>query len=160
MICAGVCHKGQRAAKLPRCLAPSGLDLVPLGVGGLLAVAGVLLQALFRNPLAEPFVLGVSGGAAIGALLAMIVSAPVATTQFGAVAGALAAVAIVYFLARSGGTARLLMTGVVIASGCGALISEMLAVADASRVRSMVFWLAGDLGWAPSPTDSVFSVIV
>src|ERR1041384_8269121 len=71
--------------RLPRLLAA-------FGVGGLLAVAGVLLQALFRNPLADPFVLGVSGGAAIGALLAMIVSASVAATQFGAVSGALTAV--------------------------------------------------------------------
>jgi iron complex transport system permease protein len=139
--------------RLPRLLAA-------FGVGGLLAVAGVLLQALFRNPLADPFVLGVSGGAAIGALLAMIVSASVATTQLGAVAGALSAVALVYFLARGGGTARLLLTGVVIASASGALISVMIAVADSSRVRSMVFWLAGDLGWAPSPTVSVISAIV
>lgn len=139
--------------RLPRLLAA-------FGVGGLLAVAGVLLQALFRNPLADPFVLGVSGGAAIGALLAMILSASVVATQFGAVAGALTAVAVVYSLARSGGTARLLLTGVVIASASGALISVMLAVADASRVRSMVFWLAGDLGWAPSPTVSVISAIV
>ena len=138
--------------RLPRLLAA-------FGVGGLLAIAGVLLQALFRNPLADPFVLGVSGGAAIGALLAMILSASVVATQFGAVAGALTAVAVVYFLARSGGTARLLLTGVVIASACGALVSVMLAVADASRVRSMVFWLAGDLGWAPSPTMSVVSAI-
>jgi iron complex transport system permease protein len=138
--------------RLPRLLAA-------FGVGGLLAVAGVLLQALFRNPLADPFVLGVSGGAAIGALLAMILSASVVATQFGAITGALAAVAIVYFLARDGGTARLLLTGVVVASASGALISVMLAVADASRVRSMVFWLAGDLGWAPSPTVSVLSAI-
>src|SRR3569833_514979 len=76
--------------------------LAAFGVGGLLALSGVLLQALFRNPLADPFVLGVSGGAAIGALLAMIVSASVAAAQLGAVAGARAAVAIVYFLALSG----------------------------------------------------------
>lgn len=138
--------------RLPRLLAA-------FGVGGLLAVAGVLLQALFRNPLADPFVLGVSGGAAIGALLAMVVGASAVAVQSGAVAGALGAVALVYLLARGGGTARLLLTGVVIASASGALISVLLAVADASRVRSMVFWLAGDLGWAPSPTISVISAI-
>jgi iron complex transport system permease protein len=136
--------------RLPRLLAG-------FGVGGLLAVAGVLLQALFRNPLADPYVLGVSGGAAVGALFAMLVSAAVAAIQTGAVLGALAAVSIVYLLARGGGTSRLLLTGVVLASACGALISVMLAVADSSRVRSMVFWLAGDLGWAPSPTTSVLA---
>jgi iron complex transport system permease protein len=138
--------------RLPRLLAA-------FGVGGLLAVAGVLLQALFRNPLADPFVLGVSGGAAVGALLAMMVSATMAVVQGGAVAGAFVAVCAVYLLARGGGTSRLLLTGVVLASACGAFISVLLAVAESSRVRSMVFWLAGDLGWAPSPTLSVVAAI-
>jgi iron complex transport system permease protein len=66
----------------------------------------------------------------------------------------------VYLLARGGGTARLLLTGVVLASACGALISVLIAVADSARVRSMVFWLAGDLGWAPSPTASVIAALV
>ncbi len=74
--------------RLPRLLAA-------FGVGGLLAVAGVLLQALFRNPLADPYVLGVSGGAAIGALLAMMAGATAIFVQSGAVLGALGAVAIV-----------------------------------------------------------------
>jgi iron complex transport system permease protein len=138
--------------RLPRLLAA-------FGVGGLLAVAGVLLQALFRNPLADPYVLGVSGGAAIGALLAMMAGATAIFVQSGAVIGALGAVAIVYVLARGGGTARLLLTGVVMASASGALISVLLSVAESSRVRSMVFWLAGDLGWAPSPTASVIAAI-
>jgi len=138
--------------RLPRLLAA-------FGVGGLLAVAGVLLQALFRNPLADPYVLGVSGGAAIGALLAMVAGASAVLVQSGAVAGALCAVAIVYLLARGGGTARLLLTGVVMASASGAFISVLLSIADSSRVRSMVFWLAGDLGWAPSPTASVISAL-
>lgn len=138
--------------RLPRLLAA-------FGVGGLLAVAGVLLQALFRNPLADPYVLGVSGGAAVGALLAMLASAAVAVIQGGAVLGALAAISAVYLLARGGGTSRLLLTGVVLASACGAFISVLLAVADSSRVRSMVFWLAGDLGWAPSPLLSVLAAL-
>jgi iron complex transport system permease protein len=138
--------------RLPRLLAA-------FGVGGLLAVAGVLLQALFRNPLADPYVLGVSGGAAIGALLAMVAGASAVLVQGGAVLGALGAVAIVYLLARGGGTGRLLLTGVVMASASGAFISVLLSVADSSRVRSMVFWLAGDLGWAPSPTVSVIAAL-
>jgi iron complex transport system permease protein len=121
------------------------------GVGSLLALAGVLLQALFRNPLADPYVLGVSGGAAVGALLAMIAGTAVVVVQSAAVAGALAAVGLVYLLARGGGTPRLLLTGVVLASACGALVSVLLALADTSRVRGMVFWLAGDLEWAVNP---------
>jgi len=140
------------AVRLPRVLAA-------FGVGSLLAVAGVLLQALFRNPLADPYVLGVSGGAAIGALLAMIVGAEAFSVHSAAVAGALGAVAVVYFLARSGGTPRLLLTGVVLASACGAVISVLLAVADSTRVRGMVFWLAGDLEWAFSPWTSALAAV-
>jgi iron complex transport system permease protein len=138
--------------RLPRLLAA-------FSVGGLLAVAGVLLQALFRNPLADPYVLGVSGGAAVGALLAMLIGGAAAAVQTSAVLGAFAAVAAVYLLARGGGTSRLLLTGVVMASACGALISVMLAVADSARVRGMVFWLAGDLGWALSPKASLLTAI-
>lgn len=124
--------------RLPRLLAA-------FGVGSVLALAGVLLQALFRNPLADPYVLGVSGGAAVAALLAMLMGAAMWLVQSAAVAGALTAVIVVYLLARDGGTARLLLTGVVFASACGAFVSVLLAVADSSRVRGMIFWLAGDL---------------
>jgi iron complex transport system permease protein len=132
------------AVRLPRVLAA-------FGVGSLLALSGVLLQALFRNSLADPYVLGVSGGAAVGALLAMIAGAAVFMVQSAAILGALSAVGLVYLLARGGGTPRLLLTGVVLASACGALVSVLLALADTSRVRGMVFWLAGDLEWAVTP---------
>jgi len=135
------------AVRLPRVLAA-------FGVGSLLALAGVLLQALFRNPLADPYVLGVSGGAAVGALLAMMAGAAALAVQSAALGGALTAVVTVYLLARSGGTPRLLLTGVVLASACGALVSVLLALADTSRVRGMVFWLAGDLEWAVTPWAS------
>ncbi len=140
------------AIRLPRAMAA-------FGVGSLLALAGVLLQALFRNPLADPYVLGVSGGAAVGALLALIAGAEALSVHSAAVAGALCAVAIVYLLARGGGTPRLLLTGVVLASACGAVISVLLAVADSSRVRGMVFWLAGDLEWALSPWASAIAAL-
>jgi iron complex transport system permease protein len=130
------------------------------GVGSLLALSGVLLQALFRNPLADPYVLGVSGGAAVGALLAMIAGAAALIVQSAAVAGAFGAVGVVYLLARGGGTPRLLLTGVVLASACGALVSVLLALADTSRVRGMVFWLAGDLEWAVNPWLSTAAALL
>jgi iron complex transport system permease protein len=141
------------AVRLPRVLAA-------FGVGSLLALSGVLLQALFRNSLADPYVLGVSGGAAVGALLAMIAGAAATVVQSSAVLGALGAVAMVYLLARGGGTPRLLLTGVVLASACGALVSVLLALADTSRVRGMVFWLAGDLEWAVSPWASAGAALL
>ncbi len=140
------------AVRLPRTLAA-------FGVGSLLALAGVLLQALFRNPLADPFVLGVSGGAAVGALLAMIAGATMLAIQGSAVAGAVVAVVIVHLLARSGGTPRLLLTGVVLASACGAIVTVLLSVADESRLRGMVFWLAGDLEWAVNPWVSAITAL-
>ncbi|HUL45977.1 MAG TPA: iron ABC transporter permease [Steroidobacteraceae bacterium] len=141
------------AVRLPRVLAA-------FGVGSLLALAGVLLQALFRNPLADPYVLGVSGGAAVGALLAMMAGAAAFAVQSAAIGGALTAVVTVYLLARSGGTPRLLLTGVVLASACGALVSVLLALADTSRVRGMVFWLAGDLEWAVTPWASAAAALL
>src|ERR1700684_1657358 len=95
--------------RLPRLLAG-------FGVGALLALAGVLLQALFRNPLADPFVLGVSGGAAIGALIGMLAGAGFAVMHsFGPAGGTLVALAVL-LLARGGGATRLLLCGVVFAS--------------------------------------------
>lgn len=146
-------HSVMIEVRLPRLLAA-------FGVGGLLALSGVLLQALFRNPLADPYVLGVSGGASVGALLAMIVGAAAFGVQAAAIAGALGAVAIVYLLARGGGNARLLLTGVVIANACGALVSVLLVLADSGRLRGMIFWLAGDLGWALSPWSSLLAAVL
>ena len=139
--------------RLPRLLAG-------FGVGALLALAGVLLQALFRNPLADPFVLGLSGGAAVGALCAMLAGWVAFAVQGSAVAGGFVAIAAVYFLARGGGTARLLLTGVVIASACGALVSVLLSLATSVQVRGMVFWLAGDLGWALEPRASIAAAVL
>jgi iron complex transport system permease protein len=134
--------------------------LAAFGVGSVLALAGVLLQALFRNPLADPYVLGVSGGAAVGALLAMLAGFGVLFVQSAAVAGALAAVAIVYVLGRAGGIPQLLLTGIVVASACGALVAILLALADSVRLRGMVFWLAGDLGWATSAVPGVVGALL
>jgi len=139
--------------RLPRVLAA-------FGVGGLLALAGVLLQALFRNPLADPYVLGVSGGAAVGALCAMLAGLAALAVQSAAIAGALSSVGLVYILARGGGTARLLLTGVVVASACGALVSVLLAIATTVQMRGMVFWLAGDLSWALAPGASLGAAIL
>jgi iron complex transport system permease protein len=139
--------------RLPRLLAG-------FGVGALLALTGVLLQALFRNPLADPYVLGVSGGAAVGALCALLAGWAAFAVQGSAVAGGFVAVAIVYFLARGAGTARLLLTGVVVASACGALVSVLLSLATSLEVRGMVFWLAGDLGWALEPRASIAAALL
>ena len=133
--------------RLPRTLAA-------IGVGSVLALAGVLLQALFRNPLADPYVLGVSGGAAVGALLALIAGAGAVATRSGAFAGAIITIGLVAVAGRGGGMTRLLLTGVIVASACGACVAVLLALADSGQLRGMVFWLAGDLGWSNDPWTS------
>ena len=125
--------------------------LSALAIGALLAVAGALLQALFRNPLADSYVLGVSGGSALGALLALLLGGSLWFVQSSAAAGAVFATLLVLALARGGGTVRVLLTGVVLASACGALVTLVLVMADNGQLRGMMFWLAGDLGWAARP---------
>ena len=128
--------------------------LTAFGAGALLALAGVAMQVLLRNPLADPYVLGVSGGAAVAALAAMLLGLGALAVQTAAFAGALGATLLVFALAHGPGgwtPARLLLTGVVVAAGTGALVSLLLAMGDATRLRGMVFWLMGDLSWAGSP---------
>jgi iron complex transport system permease protein len=129
-----------RELRLPRAVAA-------FAVGALLALAGALMQVLLRNPLADPYVLGLSGGAACGALAALLAGAAALATP-AAFAGALVSTALVFGLARGAGawaSTRLLLTGVVIAAGWGALIVLILAIAPEAQVRGMLFWLIGDL---------------
>src|SRR5690554_7167185 len=110
--------------RLPRVLSA-------FAVGGLLSVAGALMQVLLRNPLADPYVLGLSGGAAVGALLAMLAGLGGAVISGSAFAGALLATLMVFGLAHGTGSwtpSRLLLTGVVVAAGWGAVITLMLAI--------------------------------
>ncbi len=128
--------------RLPRALAA-------FAVGGLLALAGALMQVLLRNPLADPYILGISGGAACAALGAMLLGLGGAWVSGSAFAGALLAMLLVFALGRGAGDwspTRLLLTGVVIAAGWGALISFLLATSPDRRLPGMLFWLMGDLG--------------
>lgn len=134
--------------------------LTAFAVGALLALAGALMQVLLRNPLADPYVLGLSGGAAAGALLAMLAALQFglparAVTAPGALLGAGIAVLLLFGLVRRPlrelsispllSSQRLLLTGVMLAAGFGAIISLSLSIAPDSQLRGMVFWLIGDL---------------
>jgi iron complex transport system permease protein len=114
--------------------------------GGRDIAAGIVPQ-----PLADSYVLGVSGGSSLGALLALLVGGSLWLVQASAAAGAVLATLLVLALARGGGTVRVLLTGVVLASACGALVTLVLVLADNGQLRGMMFWLAGDLGWARRP---------
>lgn len=133
--------------RLPRALSA-------FAVGGLLAVAGALMQVLLRNPLADPYVLGLSGGASIGALAAMLAGLGGVLMSGSAFLGALISTFLVFGLAHGSGgwtPSRLLLTGVVVAAGWGAVITLMLALSPAERLPGMLYWLMGDLSYARAP---------
>ncbi|MDN3552693.1 iron ABC transporter permease [Halomonas almeriensis] len=133
--------------RLPRALAA-------FGTGGLLALAGALMQVLLRNPLADPYVLGLSGGASVAALLAMLAGFGTSLVAGSSFAGALASTLIVFGLAHGTGSwtpTRMLLTGVVMAAGWGALISFLLTVSPVEQLPGMLYWLMGDLAYADSP---------
>jgi len=116
--------------------------------GALLALTGTILQVLLRNPLADPYVLGISGGASVAALAALMAGAGASVVMGASAGGAAASAALVFALAYGRGvwsSTRLLLTGVVLASGWGALISFMLSLSRDQQLYSMLFWLMGDL---------------
>lgn len=128
--------------------------MAAFATGGLLAVAGALMQILLRNPLADPYVLGISGGASVAALLAILAGLTGIVLSSAAFFGAALSTILVFGLARGDGRTspmRLLLTGVVIASGWGAFITLMLALAPPQKIPGMLFWLMGDLSYAHSP---------
>jgi len=121
--------------------------------GGLLALAGCLMQVLLRNPLADPYVLGISGGAALGALLSIFLGLSGIYLIGSAWLGAFAAIALTLFLVRGQiwQTSRLLLTGISLAYGFSALISFILFIAPDRVLHSLLFWLVGDLNEAGLP---------
>jgi iron complex transport system permease protein len=129
------------------------LPRVVLGflVGGVLAVSGASLQVLVRNPLADPYLLGLSGGAGLGAVLAMTagIGAPWLVPA-AAFAGAVVTMGAVYALAAAAGGALdgrvLLLAGVVVGAFAGALVSGILAVSSSQGARTAMVWLMGGLG--------------
>jgi len=118
---------------------------------------------LLRNPLADPYVLGVSGGAAAGALSAMLLGAAAWLVPVGAFGGAFASTLIVFGLARGAGAwspTRLLLTGVVVAAGWGAVVALILSLAPETQLRGMLFWLIGDLSAPPASWSTLAALLV
>jgi iron complex transport system permease protein len=123
--------------------------LLGAAVGGSLAVAGASYQSLLRNPLAEPYLLGISNGAAVGTMIALVF---MGTQEWSrpllAFSGALAATFVVYRLAqgRTGATPeRLILAGVIVTTFLSSAIVFVTTLMDATRIRSFTFWLLGDL---------------
>ncbi len=132
-------------------------------VGGSLGVAGASLQALVRNPLADPFLLGLSGGAGLGAVIAIALRLPGPwALPLAAFAGALAALGLVYRLGLMGGVALdprvLLLGGVAVGAFAAAVTTAIISVADASELRNAFLWLWGGLSGASWRTVLVIAV--
>ncbi|MFZ0855346.1 MAG: iron ABC transporter permease [Candidatus Acidiferrales bacterium] len=132
------------------------LPRIALGVlvGAALSVSGASFQALLRNPLADPYVLGVSSGAALGAIcsLAWFPRFPW-TMQALAFVGALLTITAVYFLGRRGGqldSTTLLLAGIIAASFLSAIIMFLMTTVSGRDLRGMAFWLMGDLATPPA----------
>lgn len=121
-------------------------------VGASLALAGASLQALLRNPLAEPYLLGVSNGAALGTMLAFVFFAQFEPARpIMALAGAALATFTVYRMARSGAgmsVERLVLAGVIVTTFLSSIIVLLTSLLDAAKLRSFTFWLLGDLSQA------------
>jgi len=127
--------------------------LLAILVGAALSVAGTGLQALLRNPLADPYVLGISSGAAVGAIFALWIGGRIAAASpLAAFVGAMITMVWVYLLGRSGGrlaSYTLILAGVITASFLSAVILFMLTLLSTRDVRGIAFWLMGDLSVTP-----------
>jgi iron complex transport system permease protein len=121
------------------------------------------MQVLLRNPLAEPYILGSSGGAAVAALLAMMLGSGAALVDGAAFGGAMVATLLVFSIAQGSGSwapARLLLTGVVLAAGFSAATTLLLALTPDQNLRGMLFWLMGDLSFAYSPSRCLWLLAI
>ena len=128
---------------------------VALLVGAGLGLSGAALQGAMRNPLAEPYLLGVSGGAAVGAVVASGLGLAAALLPVAAFAGAIVAVVAAFFVAHAAGARGdprvLLMAGVVVGAFANAAIMVLLANAEPNTVRNALWWMMGSVGDASWP---------
>jgi iron complex transport system permease protein len=138
--------------------------LLAILVGAALSVAGTGLQALLRNPLADPYVLGISSGAAVGAIFALWIGGRIAAASpLAAFAGAMITMVWVYLLGRSGGrlaSYTLILAGVITASFLSAIILFMLTLLSTRDVRGIAFWLMGDLSVTPVSELRILAPVV
>jgi iron complex transport system permease protein len=145
------------AIRLPRIL-------LGLAVGGGLAIAGVVLQGMFRNPLVEPYTLGISGGAALGVAVNIVAGGPVGLGLFSlpisGFLGAVGIIALVYLLAAGGGTvklSRLLLIGVMVSFIASSLIMLIMAMTRTEDLHGIIFWIMGSL---QEPNSSLIGTIL
>lgn len=142
-------------------------------IGAALAVSGALMQGLFRNPLADPGIMGVSSGAALGAVLMIVVSSslPIPVIKFlgsfnvatGAFVGGLSSTLILYFIAtrnKQTSIATMLLAGIALGAFCGALLGILIFMANDNQLRDITFWNLGSLAGATWPRVAIASPFI
>ncbi len=121
-------------------------------LGASLSLGGMVFQALLRNPLAEPYILGISGGSAIGAIVGILMGlARFPGIWLTAFAGSLTTLGVLYLMAAGRSMLRantLLLSGVMVNAFCSAVIMFLISMAQDSRLHNIIFWLMGDLAAA------------
>lgn len=153
-------HTGAAADVVMQLRLPRALGA--FACGGLLALAGALMQVLLRNPLGDPYVLGISGGAAVGALCALLFGLTAVWINLAAFGGAFLVLLLVFGLAHgsfvlpsSWVQSRLLLTGVIVSAGCGAAVSLILSIAPEQSLHGMLFWIMGDAAYIEQPLPAL-----
>lgn len=142
------------------------LPRVVLGalVGSTLSLGGLVFQALLRNPLAEPYILGISGGSAVGAIIGILLGFSrfpgVCLMAFG---GSMAVLALVVLMGAGGIRLRketLLLSGVMVNAFCSSVITFLLSISQDTRIHNILFWLMGDLSLPDLAQAGMLSLIV
>jgi iron complex transport system permease protein len=138
--------------------------LLAMIVGATLSLGGLVFQALLRNPLAEPFILGVSGGSAIGAIIGILMGFArfpgVCITAF---LGSLGTLALILIMSTGKSILRkdaLLLSGVMVNAFCSAIIMFLVSITQDARLHNIIFWLMGDLSAADLPQVIILGVIL
>ncbi|EFK12197.1 putative Vitamin B12 import system permease protein BtuC [delta proteobacterium NaphS2] len=133
-------------------------------VGAALSLGGLVFQALLRNPLAEPYILGISSGSGIGAILGILIGlAPFPGVSIAAFAGSMATLALLLFMTSGRAMIRknmLLLSGVMVNAFCAAFIMFLISITQDDRLHNILFWLMGDLSMADLPQVWLLTAVV
>ena len=136
--------------------------LVAFMSGALLAMSGCLLQTLLRNPLADPYIFGISSGASLGVLMSMSFALGVSALVGGFIGAAIVVVSVAVLSNAGSGwnPYRLILTGVMVSAGLNAVISLILVLSPPEMMKGMLFWMMGDLTYAEPRLISVVMFFV
>ncbi len=133
-------------------------------VGATLALGGLVFQALLRNPLAEPYILGISGGSAVGAILAILLGlSPFPGMTVSAFGGSMITLVLILVVVSgrwSGKKDSLILAGVMVNAFCSAVIMFLISIAQDSRIHNILFWLMGDLSLAENAQVGILALFV